>query len=533
MARTQELIGSLTRLGVLAAVLSVAGCPKPNADEKALSGGLPAKVVSRMKDAVVLIEVKLTTVAGEQQGSGSGFLVSEEGYIITNAHVVSLVTETPDGEPLVASARDVKVVLHPSTPEEKTVPATVVREHPVKDLALLQIKETPPAILELANSDKATETTRIWACGHPLGLREISFRQGTVTARRTWDDRPFIEHDAMAEGGNSGGPIINGAGKVVGVHVQSMGASGDMLTKLAIPSNVVTEWLASDPKDDPEPVMPGDPNDPLRVLLTSAKLHFEEPTPGLYSLDYDNGVTMLSHAIDEFYRVMCPLEALAGDSVEEQTEWALQALRFNYADPVGHLSLGGEEGQTLYWEALVPSSVVTAAHLKELSDVGASQVERWRQVVAGGELEDAEYLFPGGDKAAQLTQLQEIIDQTGYTYEQKHENTFSFETKQGRQMHATIYRGLAYTYMHVGGMPGLVQGGEDLHQAALDLLRRNDKDAFGRLALDKDDDVIWECQIPVDFLTPDYFDLLANNGVGVVSEYIEAYGEVPFKGGQD
>jgi hypothetical protein len=291
--------------------------------------------------------------------------------------------------------------------------------------------------------------------------------------------------------------------------------------------------LAADPAEDPEPVLPGDPDDPLKKLLTSAGLKFAEPTPGIYSLDYANGVKMVVHRFDEFYRVWSPVSGLKGDDPEEVSEWALKALRFVYDDPIGHISLIENDGKMQFnWEAIAPVFVMTPTHLKELADVGATQVDRWDKYVGEDQTPgDAPGLYPGGDKEAQLKQLKNIIDRAGLPYEEKHKETYSFETEGGLRMHATIFRGTAYTYCHVGGMPSYDAGAEALLDVAVDLLKRNNDYVFGRLALDNDDDVVWECQVPVDFLTPDYYRLILSECIGAVGKYKEQYGDVPLRGG--
>lgn len=170
--------------------------------------GLSAATVSKIKDAVVLIDVTLTTADGETGATGSGFVISPRGDIIANAHVVSMVSEGMMGETIVADERTVSVVFHPGTAQEASFPARVLRENHELDLALLTIDRDTPVYLELADSDAVPETSAIFACGHPLGLREISIRTGTVTAHRTWEGQRYVEHDASAEEGNSGGPVI-------------------------------------------------------------------------------------------------------------------------------------------------------------------------------------------------------------------------------------------------------------------------------------------------------------------------------------
>jgi len=112
--RTQRLAG----IAVVAAfVLALHLCAVP-ADAQALT----ADAVSKIKDAVVLIDVTLSTPDGEMGGSGSGFVISPNGHIVTNAHVVAMVTEDALGGTLVADDRTVQVVFHPGTAQEEVYP---------------------------------------------------------------------------------------------------------------------------------------------------------------------------------------------------------------------------------------------------------------------------------------------------------------------------------------------------------------------------------------------------------------------------
>ena len=496
----------------------------------AVQAGLSAYLVQRIKDSVVLIDVELTLGNGDASGgSGSGFVISADGQIVTNCHVVSMETETEGGGTAHADQRKITVIFHSGTDKEKSYPAKVLRENPDLDLAVIKVDLATPAFLELADSDAVAETTAVYACGHPLGLREISLRSGTITAKRTWEGHKYLEHDAMAEGGNSGGPVVDTDGRVLGIHSMTLTASNSM-TKFAIPSNVLRDWLKTPSADDPKPEVVGKK---VKDLLDAGKLKYEEKEGGLFELLYDNDITVTVHEYEEFLRAYVPLGALLGEDEAERGKNALKALRFNYTDPVGRLSLYENDGGglELYWEAQIPFSAVSAAYLKTLALAGANQAQRWDKIIAGEDAKEPDDLYPGGDETELMAQLKQTLEGSGLKFEEKGEGEdkyFTLPYEDEVSVNVSIIKGMIWTHCWVGGMPG--KNDEEKGAKALELLKRNWDDSFGRLSLDTDGDILWENQVPHTFITPDYLAILANSCDGQVTDYKKAYGDVPLNG---
>jgi serine protease Do len=168
---------------------------------------------------------EVNAVVTRQRAMGSGFVIDGDGYIMTNAHVVS-------------GAQRVQVVLPPDkvdgtltsalSPRTTVVPARIVGITTEIDLALLKIDAKLPA-LPLATYRQVRQGETVFAFGSPGGLRN-TLTHGLVSAvaRQTDPDSPliYIQTDAPINPGNSGGPLVNVRGEVVGVNTFIMSQSG-------------------------------------------------------------------------------------------------------------------------------------------------------------------------------------------------------------------------------------------------------------------------------------------------------------------
>ena len=159
-------------------------------------------------------------------GFGSGFILSEDGYIVTNAHVVN-------------NAAEITVGL----PDRREFDAELVGSDKRTDVALLKVDETGLPTLSLGDSDKLKVGQWVLAIGSPFGF-EYTATQGIVSAlSRSLPNEnyvPFIQTDVAVNPGNSGGPLFDLDGNVVGVNSQIYSRSGGYMgLSFAIPVNVV------------------------------------------------------------------------------------------------------------------------------------------------------------------------------------------------------------------------------------------------------------------------------------------------------
>jgi len=178
----------------------------------AQASGLVQDVLARVGPAVVSIEVAGTNgfFGG---GAGSGFVITADGNVVTNAHVV-------------ASGDEVTVVL----PSGERLPATVIGADESRDLALLDVEATGLPVAELGSSDALAVGDQVVAIGNALGFGGsptvtsgiVSALDRTISAEGETLPQ-VLQTDAAINPGNSGGPLVNAQGQVVGVNTAIAG----------------------------------------------------------------------------------------------------------------------------------------------------------------------------------------------------------------------------------------------------------------------------------------------------------------------
>ncbi len=178
-------------------------------------------------------------IPGEtQRALGSGFVIDKDGHVVTNYHVVQ-------------GATSIEV----SFSNQETVSAKIVGTDPSTDLALLKVNVDAKALtpLSLADSDKVQVGDPVVAIGNPFGLERtvtagiVSALQREVSAPNDFTIDHVIQTDAPINSGNSGGPLIDARGNVIGVNSQietANGGGGNVGIGFAVPSNTVKNVVA-------------------------------------------------------------------------------------------------------------------------------------------------------------------------------------------------------------------------------------------------------------------------------------------------
>jgi len=165
-------------------------------------------------------------VFGRQRSVGSGFVIDPDGYIMTNAHVVSGAQRVQIALPADNADGTLGTAL---SSRMKLVPARIVGITTELDLALLKVEGVKLAPLPLATYSQVRQGETVFAFGSPMGMRN-SLTHGLVSAvaRQVDPDSPliYVQTDAPINPGNSGGPLVNIRGEVVGVNTFIVSQSG-------------------------------------------------------------------------------------------------------------------------------------------------------------------------------------------------------------------------------------------------------------------------------------------------------------------
>jgi S1-C subfamily serine protease len=183
-----------------------------------------AEIIQKVKPSVVFLQTAT--------GAGSGFIVESSGLILTNAHVVegtnSVTAKLSNGRVFIGS---------------------VLGRNEIIDLALVKIQADNLFAADLGDSDAVAQGDSLYAMGYPFGLEgDVSFKEGVLSRRLTNKGVTYFETSAELHPGNSGGPLVNASGKVIGVNTANFGLSvqgvavGETI-KLAIPINTAKRYI--------------------------------------------------------------------------------------------------------------------------------------------------------------------------------------------------------------------------------------------------------------------------------------------------
>jgi S1-C subfamily serine protease len=216
-------------------------CAPPAAARNSRAPGVSG-VYKQVRESVVVIETVQTELAPgprgrpvSMQGLGSGVIISKDGQVLTAAHVV----QTAD-----------RIKVHIG--ESQVIDADVVRSDPAADVALLKLEVPPVEVTpaKMGNSDKVEVGDQVFVVGAPLGITH-TLTVGHVSARRRPDAMlsgfsvaELFQTDAAINQGNSGGPMFNAAGEVVGIvsHIVTTSGGHEGLG-FAVTSNATRELL--------------------------------------------------------------------------------------------------------------------------------------------------------------------------------------------------------------------------------------------------------------------------------------------------
>jgi len=203
-----------------------------------------SEISTTITEVVELVEPAVVTVvgkvpgrqtffgySGDQSVKGSGFIISDSGYIITNNHVIENTSE-------------IYVILS----DGSEMAATLINRDVFADLAVLKVDGVMPGVMALGDSDRIKPGETVIAIGSPLGDFRNSVTVGVVSATgRTIDSgqgyemENLIQTDAAINSGNSGGPLVNLAGEVIGINTLVVRGNGSAANAeglgFAIPTN--------------------------------------------------------------------------------------------------------------------------------------------------------------------------------------------------------------------------------------------------------------------------------------------------------
>ena len=175
----------------------------------------PGQVYAKNVNAVVAVNSYVQSNGGYEQGSGSGFVISADGYVVTNYHVIE-------------GASQIEVIPH----DGETMNAKVVGADSSNDIALLKVEGEGMPYVTLGSSDALSVGDQVAAIGTPLGELTATLTVGYISAKDRIVDTDgtvinMLQTDAAINAGNSGGPLFNMNGEVIGITTAKYSGSSN------------------------------------------------------------------------------------------------------------------------------------------------------------------------------------------------------------------------------------------------------------------------------------------------------------------
>jgi serine protease Do len=261
---THKQYPMLLALVIFVCLLKISGPGLPNPAYAASGEISTVEVVSRYGPSVVAVHMMVegflihpTLEPQDYQGGGSGFVVDDEGRIVTNYHVVAAALQDPEpGATELALLPEATITVSFIEDPDRFFPVRVRGANPDFDLALLEIidPEDRPRVgpLPLGDSAGIKAGEKAIAIGSPFGLHS-SVTTGVVSAIERERpgligiDIPFIQTDAAINPGNSGGPLFNARGEVIGINnailAAGSGPGAFLGVGFAVPVNLLKESM--------------------------------------------------------------------------------------------------------------------------------------------------------------------------------------------------------------------------------------------------------------------------------------------------
>lgn len=286
-----------------------------------------SSVAQAVLPSIVGIEVNysVSSIFGSSEASatGSGIIISEDGYIITNNHVIDAESSSSSSYYQITDATSITVTLYDSDVEYE---ATIVGTDSYTDLAVIKIDASGLTPATLGDSDTVQVGEFVMAIGNPLGM-DFTCTAGIVSAvdREVTDDSgttyTAIQTDAAINSGNSGGALVNANGEVIGINTLKLSGTGIEGVGFAIPinstTNVVSQLIEY--------------STVKRPYIGISGITIDESTANLYSLPVGISVQSVeagSPAEEAGIQAGDVITAIEGQTVESITE--LNKIKYTY-----------------------------------------------------------------------------------------------------------------------------------------------------------------------------------------------------------